>query len=360
MHKEFMLAALEQAWLGRGICSPNPSVGAVLVHNQKIVARAFHPGVGQSHAEQRVLEQLPAGGLTPLTLYVTLEPCNHWGRTPPCVDTIMNHAIDEVVFAYCDPNPLVVKNDTPFILREKGIQVTHFPLPDIDSFYQSYQHWFDTKKPWVTAKIAQSLDGKIGGGDGERLQLSNVDCAKFTHEQRLLTDVILTTARTILADSPSLNVRAPGDVEIGKTLAIIDRRLQLTGDELVFKKAKHCHIFHDESLAISKKIKQCVYHSVPVSQEQLCLTSVIKILGETGYHDVWVEAGGRLFSSLHDLGLVNRTYVYLAPKIIGEKASSAYYNDLFFDRKHQIHWQAKGNNMVMRIDWESEDRCSQD
>src|SRR3990167_8821066 len=200
MHKDFMLAALEQAWLGRGLCSPNPSVGAVLVHNQQIVAQAFHPGAGQLHAEQLVLEQVPAN-LTPLTLYVTLEPCNHWGRTPPCVDAIVNHPVDQVVFAFRDPNPLVVKNNTPLILRAKGIDVIHFPLPEIDVFYQSYQHWSDTKMPWVTAKIAQSLDGKIGIDSPQRLQLSNLKCEKFTHKNRLHTDVILTTARTIRLDN---------------------------------------------------------------------------------------------------------------------------------------------------------------
>src|SRR3990167_3715293 len=178
MHKDFMLAALDLVWLGRGICSPNPSVGAVLVHNQQIIAKAFHPGAGQLHAEQLVLDQLPADGLTNLTLYVTLEPCNHWGRTPPCVDAIINHRIDKVVFAFRDPNPLVVKNNTPHLLEEKGIEVIHYPLPEIDLFYQSYQYWFDTKRPWVTAKIAQSLDGKIGGFNGERLRLSNAECAR--------------------------------------------------------------------------------------------------------------------------------------------------------------------------------------
>lgn len=359
MRKDFMLAALDQAWLGRGICSPNPSVGAVLVHNQQIVAKAFHPGVGLLHAEQLVLNQLPAGGLTDLTLYVTLEPCNHWGRTPPCVDAIINHRIKKVVFAYCDPNPLVVKNNTPHILQEKGIEVNHFPLPEIDLFYQSYKHWFDTKTPWVTAKIAQSLDGKVAGLEGKKLQLSNAECAKFTHEQRLYTDVILTTARTILADNPFLNVRLNdmcdltiNNRETGKVLAIIDRQLQLTGRELVFSKAKQCLIFHDESLPISQKIDKCSYHAVPVVDGQLCLVSVIKILGEIGFHDVWVEAGGKLFGALHALRLVNRTYIYLVPKVVGEQAVSAYHNDQFFENKHQINWQAKLDNMVMQVEWD--------
>ena len=356
MHKDFMRAALEQAWMGRGVCAPNPSVGAVLVHNQQIVAKAFHPGVGQPHAEQLLLNNLPAG-LDALTLYVTLEPCNHWGRTPPCVDFIINSPIKKVVFAFRDPNPLVSKNNTPAMLQEKGIDVEHFSLPEVDDFYQSYQHWFCCKRPWVTAKIAQSLDGKIAAREGQRSQLSNAACAEFTHQQRLYTDVILTTARTILADNPLLNARVEGKPAIGKTLAILDSKLRLTGDESVFQHTKQCHIFYDESLKITNSIEQATYHPISTSQGKLDLHLLMNRMGDIGFHDVWVEAGGKLFSELHDLKLVNTTYFYLVPKILGEKAVCAYHSATIFERKHRITWQAEGDNMVMRVDWALEDVC---
>src|SRR3990167_10223238 len=160
MHKQFMLTALEQACLGRGMCAPNPSVGAVLVKNNQIIAKASHSGFGKAHAEQEILSKIHHG-LQDLILYVTLEPCNHWGNTPPCTDLIVAHAISLVVFGFYDPNPIVVHNNTTAILGKHGIKTMYFPLSEIDEFYKSYRHWVQNKRPWITAKIAQSLDGKI-------------------------------------------------------------------------------------------------------------------------------------------------------------------------------------------------------
>lgn len=349
MHKKWMLAALEQAWLGRGRCAPNPSVGAVLVHHQQIIAKSFHPGAGSPHAEQLVLAQLPPD-LSQVTLYVTLEPCNHWGKTPPCVEAIIQHGIESVVFGFHDPNPVVVQNDTPTQLAAHGIDVLHYPLPEVDAFYQSYQYWFRKHQPWVTAKIAQSLDGKIADASGAPVQLSNAECTRFTHNQRLHTDVLMTTAKTILADNPALNVRLESGQQ-GKPLAILDRQLQLTGDEQVFEYATVCHIFHDAKLTVSHPLKQVVYHPIATQHDQLDLLVVMKVLGSLGYHDVWVEAGGRLFTALHDLKLVNTSYFYLVPKLLGDSAVSAYHNDRLFENKKIIHWQALADNMLMKIDW---------
>ena len=182
MHKEYLLSALEQAKLGRGICAPNPSVGAVAVCQDQILAKAWHPGAGQPHAEQVLLSRMPPL-CQDVTLYVTLEPCNHWGRTPPCVDAIIAYGIKRVVYAYADPNPVVSTNNTPKILADHGIEVIHYPLAEIDAFYQSYTHWLATRKPWVTVKIAQSLDGHIAGPKGTRISISNSKCAQFTQKK---------------------------------------------------------------------------------------------------------------------------------------------------------------------------------
>ena len=201
------------------------------------------------------------------------------------------------------------------------------------------------------------MDGKIAAREGQRSQLSNAACAEFTHQQRLYTDVILTTARTILADNPLLNARVEGKPAIGKTLAILDSKLRLTGDESVFQHAKQCHIFYDESLKITNSIEQATYHPISTSQGKLDLHLLMNRMGDIGFHDVWVEAGGKLFSELHDLKLVNTTYFYLVPKILGEKAVCAYHSATIFERKHRITWQAEGDNMVMRVDWALEDVC---
>lgn len=344
-----MLAALDQAWLGRGSCAPNPSVGAVAVHKGEIIARAWHRGAGTAHAEQLVLEQVPRD-MSDVTLYVTLEPCNHWGKTPPCVTAIINHDIAQVIYGYSDPNPLVAANNTPELLQAKGIKVLHYPLAEIDSFYQSYRHWTSTKMPWVTAKLAQSLDGKIAGVNGQRCYLSNPECAEFTHRNRLHADVILTTARTVNLDDPLLNVRI-GDYEQGKIVAIVDRCLSTRKDAKVLSTAKHCHIFHDEMNKVMNPYPNCSYHAVPTKSGLLDLTAIAKYLGHLGFHDVWLEAGGQFFSAMHRENLVQRTYLYIVPQLLGNEAVPAYNGEEIFKCEPKVTWEIRANNVIACFDW---------
>jgi diaminohydroxyphosphoribosylaminopyrimidine deaminase / 5-amino-6-(5-phosphoribosylamino)uracil reductase len=349
MHKQFMEAALQQAYRGRGACAPNPSVGAVAVHNNKIIAEAWHQGAGTAHAEQCVLEQI--GQKTrDVTLYVTLEPCNHWGRTPPCVSAIIEAGITCVVYGFKDPNPLVIANNTPRILQEKGIDVIHFPLPEIDELYQSYQFWTKTKKPWITAKIAHTLDGKIAEVDGKTVTLSNEHCAAFTHRQRSNTDVILTSARTVINDNPSMNARLD-NITKRKPVAILDAALSLPLDRKIFNTASHCHIYHDANIRVDTPQNNCSYYGVPALNGRLDLAAVIKHLGTIGFHDVWVEAGGCIFSALHEQGLVQRTYLYIVPGTLGANATPAYHGKNLFHRDHTISWQIQNDNIIACLDW---------
>lgn len=350
MHKQFLLAALEEARFGRGFCAPNPSVGAVAVQQGKIIAQSWHRGAGTPHAEILLLAQLPKDCMD-VTIYVTLEPCNHWGKTPPCVDAIIKHGIKQVVYAYSDPNPVVSANNTPVLLHQQGIAVVHCPLPEIDAFYQSYRHWTFTHKPWVTAKIAQSFDGKIAGPLGARVFLSNDACAEFTHEHRMQSDVILTTSRTINQDNPLLNARMP-ERECSKPIAIIDSQLTLNPHSRVLANATHCHVYHDARHAVKNPHANCSYHAMPSASGHLDLDAVIHHLGCLGYHDVWVEAGAALFNALHEAGLVNRTYVYLVPEVLGQTAMPAYQNTDMFHHANTVTWQAMGDNMIARFDWQ--------
>jgi diaminohydroxyphosphoribosylaminopyrimidine deaminase/5-amino-6-(5-phosphoribosylamino)uracil reductase len=356
MHEQFLQAALNQAWLGRGFCAPNPSVGAVAVQSGEIIAQSWHRGAGTPHAEVLLLADLPEH-CPDITIYVTLEPCNHWGLTPPCVDAIIKHGIKKVVYAYADPNPLVSENNTPSLLRQQGISVVHYPMPEINEFYQSYQHWTLTHTPWVTAKIAQTFDGKIAGPLGAKTNLSNALCSEFTHEKRLHTDIILTTAATVNQDDPRLNARFNGH-NTAKPVAIIDRQLTLNRQADVLAHAKHCHVYYDNAHSIKDpQTANVSYHSMPAGLGRLDLKAVIHHLGHLGYHDVWVEAGGELFNALHQAGLVNRTYVYLVPRILGLAATPAYQNIDMFNAPALVTWQALGDNMVARFDWQ-EGSCS--
>ena len=357
MHKHFLLSALKEAMHGCGLCAPNPSVGAVAVKDNAIIAQAWHHGPGKLHAEPLVLAKFPAN--TPnVTLYVTLEPCNHFGRTPPCVEAIIQHGIERVVFAYYDPNPLIKNRSTTNILQEHGIEVIYYPLAEIDAFYHSYSYWTKTKLPWVKVKMAQSLDGKIAGENGARVQLSNTTCAQFTHQQRRLSDIILTTAATINHDDPLLNARLYDRI-VAKRIAIIDQSLSVNPSSQIFATAQQCHIYHNEACNVVSKQQNCVYYPMPLFNQQMNLALIIQHLGALGYHDVWVEVGGKVFTALHILGLVNQTYLYIAPSILGVNATPAYYNCDFFAKPHTVAWQSMDDNMMMIVNWQ-ENTCLQE
>lgn len=323
MREQFLNAALNQAWLGRGLCAPNPAVGAVAVQNNHIIAEAFHAGAGTAHAEQLLLQLLPQD-CSSIDLYVTLEPCNHWGKTPPCVDAIIQRRFARVIYAYADPNPLVVERNTPALLRAAGIEVIHHPLPSIDAFYESYAHWTRTKMPFVTVKMAQTFDGKIAGEKGARVHLSNEACAAFTHQQRLYTDVILTTAATINSDDPQLNARIDQRV-IAKPVAILDRQKILNSKAQIFKTAKKILSYHQD------------------------VAEALSDLGALGYHDVWVEAGAKLFNVLHQKRLVHQTYLYLVPSLLGRQATDLYLETDLFENLKTITWQVMDNNVLAAL-----------
>lgn len=349
MHDIFLYAALEEAKLGQGFCAPNPSVGAVAVKNGEIIARAWHRGAGKPHAERMLIAQLPPGE-TGLSLYLTLEPCNHFGLTPPCVDAIVQYGFERVIFAYLDPNPIVAERNTPYLLRQHGIEVEHYPIAEIDAFYQPYQLWTQTGKPWVTAKIAQSLDGKIGLSSEKRIQLSNLQCDQFTHENRLRHDIILTTARTLHLDNPQLNVRLPGAIQ-AKPVAILDRQLILNTAPVDRLIATHCHIFYDRRLTAPAPVENRTYHPVACDDSGLCLSDVIHQLGRIGYHSVWLEAGGQLFSAMHQAKLVNRTHIYVVPCLLGEHAVPAYHGEVSLNHPQLVTWTSMNDNVVATLEW---------
>lgn len=360
MHDQFLKAALDEAWLGRGKCYPNPSVGAVAVVNGEIIARALHQGAGTPHAEQLLLTQIPPD-LKEVTLYVTLEPCNHWGRTPPCTDAIIAYGIRRVVYGFADPNPVVEQNDTPARLQAAGIDVIYHPIAEINAFYESYAYWSQTKRPFVTVKMAQSLDGKIAGEHGAPALISNDSTHRMTHFSRYHTDIILTSARTIHMDNPQLNARMNEEV-FAKPVAVILGETPLLETAQIFETSASLLLFYSKNKpACDGHPKITCFEASSDTHDlrrSIDLSVVMQTLGELGYHDVWVEAGSQLFQSLHQQGLVNRTLLYIAPKILGSKATSLY-NAQIFNHPHTCQWHTMGDNVLCCLDWESAS-CSQD
>jgi diaminohydroxyphosphoribosylaminopyrimidine deaminase/5-amino-6-(5-phosphoribosylamino)uracil reductase len=344
-----MLEALDEAKRFRGYCAPNPSVGAIAVRGQDVLARAAHQGAGTPHAEINLLNQLE-GDLSDVRLYVTLEPCNHWGRTPPCVKQIIERNVSQIIYGFADPNPVVKQNDTPKILRENGIEVIHFPMPEIDQFYQSYHYWTHHHRPWVTAKMAISLDGRIANKGNQPFQLSNELCRTHTHLHRDSSDIILTSAATILADDPLLNVRI-NEKETSKPLAVVDSDLSVPKVAKAIQAAKIVLQFHQPEATVASAVTKH-HFSVPKNQFGLDMDAVIRLIGEQGYHDVWVEAGGKLFSYLHQHKLVQTTYLYVSPHVLGNQAISAF-SDMpnWTEEKPVVNWQIMDDNAILRLDW---------
>ena len=348
-HSAFLMMSLEEAKKGSGSCAPNPAVGCVAVQKGRVLAKAFHHSSGLPHAESLVLQSFPAN--TPdVTLYVTLEPCNHFGKTPPCVDAIIAHGIKKVVYAYRDPNPIVRSSSTDAILNAHGIEVIHYPVDEITLFYRSYRYWMMYKKPWVTVKWAQSLDGKIGY-PGKREKLSNALTDEWTHLARKRTDIILTTKNTIVCDDPLFNARIDNQ-SYSKKLAILDSKLTLTGHEQCFKYATLVHIFHQEDVQPHFHLPHVHFHAVNYAQG-LSLDSILSHLGEIGYHDVWVEAGAQLIRSLHQEDLVNTSFVYIVPRILGPSGIGLLPLDFDLNKNDSfLQWTPMGDNMLLTINWQ--------
>lgn len=322
---DYLGLALTEASARRGFCAPNPAVGAVIVKDGQILAVGKHWAAGQPHAEVDALNQLSQEQSRGATLYVTLEPCCHFGKTPPCTDLIIERKIGRVFYAYADPNP-VVAGKGEAILNAAGIPCEHYPLAEIDEFYRSYLYWRNHGRPWVSAKLALSLDGKIAAGDGSPVPITGLECQRLTHESRCASDAILSSANTVLADNPLLNVRL--SETIAKPIYILDRRLRLTGDEKIFGSADSVTIFHSKSflpksrLNLEEKGARCI--AVDEIDEGLDLLAILDCIGNDGMHDLWIEAGGKLFYQFYTQDLIHRALIYLSPKTLGEEAKSAF------------------------------------
>lgn len=352
LDQRLLLKALSLAELGKGQCAPNPAVGAVIVSPAgELVATGYHQGVGKPHAEIEALKNasISAEGMT---IYVTLEPCCHWGKTPPCTDALIQAGIKRVVYGYRDPNPLVSGKGIAQ-LTEQGIHCEHLPLPQINAFYASYQHWHETKQPLVTAKIALSLDGKIAGKAGKPIRITGDALQELTHFHRKTTDAILTTAKTIKNDNPQLNARYK-EMVIPKRLYVLDSQLILPENAAVFATTASITVFHarevsaERQQALANQGVRCI--PVDAHEKGLNLMEVVQQIGLDGVHDLWVEAGGKCFSSFVINKLLRRALVYIAPRWVGEGVA-AFADDFPMDELHagSLSWRQFEKEMVLDI-----------
>jgi diaminohydroxyphosphoribosylaminopyrimidine deaminase/5-amino-6-(5-phosphoribosylamino)uracil reductase len=349
----FLRRALELAQSRRGFCSPNPSVGALVVREGRILAEGFHRAAGQPHAEVQALKELSLEATTGATLYVSLEPCCHYGRTPPCTDLIIQKGISEVIYAYRDPNPVVAgRGETA--LRNAGIDTRLVPLAEVAEFYQSYSHWTQTGMPFTTVKLALSLDGKTAGPGGLPLPLTGPEANRFTHERRLRSDAILTTARTVLADDPRLNARLHG-VETPKPVIILDRLGRTPQSARIFQTAQSVTVYTGEDVPADRRRlladQGATVIAVGTPNGLLPLRQILAQVGEAGYHDLWVEGGAALFTAFIKERIAQRAFLYLAPVIVGEGVSA--FESPWEGLLSQAHltWTPQGRDVMAEVVW---------
>jgi diaminohydroxyphosphoribosylaminopyrimidine deaminase/5-amino-6-(5-phosphoribosylamino)uracil reductase len=347
--------ALDLAKIRRGFCAPNPSVGSVIINQSgEVIATGYHFAAGAPHAEIVALDNLTdRSEALNATIYVTLEPCCHWGKTPPCTDVLINAGVKRVVYGYSDPNSAVAGKGA-LALQKEGIICDYLPIPEIQSFYLSYAHWLLTKKPFVTAKIAMTLNGKIAGKNNEPIQITGEALQNFTHYSRKNSDAILTTADTIFYDDPELNARYQDEV-FAKPIYILDSKLRTLPSARIFSTAKSITLFHGNNPNLENQAQllklgvRCI--EINKTKKGLSLQQVLFQIGNEGVQDLWVEAGGVLFSTLLTEQLLQRAFIYIAPKWIND-GKSAFSTDFSFAEGEQlVCWEQIGNDVLCELRW---------
>ncbi|URJ27960.1 bifunctional diaminohydroxyphosphoribosylaminopyrimidine deaminase/5-amino-6-(5-phosphoribosylamino)uracil reductase RibD [Candidatus Blochmannia vicinus (nom. nud.)] len=332
--KKYLKRALQLAWKGRFTTMPNPNVGCVIVHNNKIVGEGYHIRTGEAHAEIHALRV--AGNLSKgATAYITLEPCSHYGRTPPCTSALINAGIKRVVVAMLDPH-FYARGRGLHLLKQAGIEVRHnsLMLSEAESINRGFIKRIRTGLPWVKLKLAASLDGRTAMSSGESKWITSVQARQDVQHFRAESDVILSTANTVLADNPKLNVRwscFSDEIKYIYANNKIRQPLRVIIDSTNRVLPTHRVIRYEGKILLVRLKKD--HRNWPPTVEQLLLPSInycghrrvnlrelMQYLAYREINNVWVEAGATFSGILLDIGLVDELILYQAIKFLGSDA----------------------------------------
>ena len=301
----FMMLAIEQAKQGLYTTRPNPAVGCVIVQSGEIVGQGFHPKAGEPHAEVFALRAAGSQAKA-ATAYVTLEPCSHTGRTPPCALALINAGLKRVVIAGLDPNPQVAGRGVA-LLEQAGIEVTIGILEEqAEQLNLGFLKAMRTQLPYVRLKIATSLDGRTAMADGESKWITGAAAREDVQRLRARSGAIITGSQTIIADNPKLNVRSSQlGVDIGQVpqplVVVLDRRQRL---------------IH----AVDSAYELCQQQQTLYWREDDLLSLLKHLVSEYQCYEVLVEAGASVAGSFLNQRLVDELVVYQAPCVLGSQA----------------------------------------
>lgn len=316
----YMRKAMELAKKGRGYTSPNPMVGCVIVKEGNIIGMGYHEKYGQLHAERNALkacQEEPAGA----TLYVTLEPCCHYGKTPPCTEAILEHHIKKVVIGCVDRNPLVGGKGVK-ILEEHGVEVVTGVLEEeCRKLNEVFFHFISEKTPFLAIKYAMTLDGKIATNCGDSKWITNEKSRQHVHFLRKYYTGIMVGIQTVFADNPMLNCRI--EEGVNPIRLVCDSKLQIPLECALVKTAKQIRTIVIGCTKNIKKIEQLQEQGVEIilqeGQQQVNLQALMVTLGEMGIDSILLEGGGTMHAAALEAGIVQKVYAYIAPKLIGGK-----------------------------------------
>lgn len=319
---DYMIRALEQAEKGRGWTSPNPMVGAVVVRDGKIVGRGYHQRAGGPHAEVNAIDD--AGDLARgATIYVTLEPCNHVGRTPPCTHKILDAGIRRVVVAMDDPNP-GVKGGGNRHLMERGIEVTRGICEEqARTLNEAFSTWITTGRPFVVVKCAATLDGRIATRSGDSRWVTGPAARAFVHRVRHWVDGIMVGVDTVRADDPSLTTRIDGENGSDPTRIILDTHLKMPLSAKMLTQASDAPTWivcapdapADRRSALENAGARII--PAPLKNTRIDLAALMDQLGGMNITSLLIEGGGRVIGSALAAGIVDKVCFFYAPKILG-------------------------------------------
>lgn len=323
--QEYMLRAIQLAKKGEGWTNPNPMVGAVIVKDGRIIGEGYHKKCGELHAERNAIASLTESA-EGATIYVTLEPCCHYGKTPPCTEAIIEQKIKKVVIGSRDPNPKVAGKGAQ-ILRESGITVVQdFMREECDRLNPVFFHYITTKTPYVVMKYAMTLDGKIATKTGASKWITGEPARQEVQHMRHRYMGIMAGIGTVLADDPMLNVRVEGwksPVRI-----VCDSSLRIPLDSQIVRSAKEyrtivAYAGREENEEIIERLHAKGVDTVccPDEKGQIDLKKLMTYLGNEGIDSILLEGGGTLNDSALRAEIVKEVHCFIAPKLFGGKNS---------------------------------------
>lgn len=317
--QEYMNLAIQLAQKGCGWVSPNPMVGAVIVKNGRIIGQGYHAKYGELHAERNALAactESPAGA----TMYVTLEPCCHHGKQPPCTEAILENGIQRVYIGSRDPNPLVAGKGVAF-LREHGVEVvTDFLRQECDALNPVFFRYITTKMPYTILKYAMTADGKIACAGGASQWVTGETARAHVHQTRKRVAAICVGISTVLADDPMLNCRCENPSQ--PVRVVLDTHLRIPLISQLVQTAKDIPVIvfthqPDPEKRTALEAAGVTVLEAPLDGTHVSIRECLAILGQRGLDSVLIEGGASIHAAALQAGCADLVQVYLAPKFFG-------------------------------------------